>query len=80
MIEYLSYCCEMFDAREDNTKFSKKINDEWTTWTGTNDVFYKSKHIPNRVWLLQNEILLLDKQQYIKHEEIKMYKYLLLPY
>jgi len=63
----------MFDAREDNTKFSKKINDEWTTWTVTNDVFYKSKHISNRVRLLQNEILLLDKQQYIKHEEIKMY-------
>ena len=62
----------MFDAREDNTKFSKKINDEWTTWTVTNDVFYKSKHISNRVRLLQNEILLLDKQQYIKHEEIKM--------
>ena len=62
----------MFDAREDNTKFSKKINDEWTTWTVTNDVFSKSKHISNRVRLLQNEILLLDKQQSIKNEEIKM--------
>lgn len=64
----------MFDAREANTKFSKKINDEWTTWTGTNDVFYESKHISNRVWLLQNEILLLDKQQFIKNAEIKMNK------
>jgi hypothetical protein len=64
----------MFDAREDNTKFSKKINDEWTTWTGTNDVFYESKHISNRVWLLQNEILLLDKQQYMKCEEKEMQK------
>lgn len=62
----------MFDARENNTKFSKKINDEWTTLTVTNDVYYESKKISNRVCLLQNEILLLDKQQYTKYEEIKM--------
>lgn len=66
----------MFDAREANTKFSKKINDEWTTWLATmlNSIkkSRKPKHISNRVWLLQNSILVLEKQALIEKEALKM--------